>query len=377
LGLGNYLSLFGIMKKYLTSIDYKEINTKRAEIGIKKKMGVNQRKTNKHKVKNESNENQNGSQKIYRYSKPFKSYKGQLLAPSDFRLIENTDECLNFFRDLRSQDYISIVRNSKLISISLKEVESLDYAAISVLTAISDDLKHKRVSLQGDFPDNDICKQFFVESGFLNHMVDDHNHKFPKANKSDLIFFEKGSGLLSNDENIKITDLVKNISKHLTGEHNYCLPVKTIILEICGNSIEWAGTTSQQWLIGAMYDDDRIILTMTDVGKGILETLHRKFPRIIGDLITFKSHHDILMGAFDKKYGSTTKEVNRNKGLPSIKYNFEIGTIKSLKVLTNNVILHFDINNKSRTFEKGSARFRGTFYQWEMNNECVSKLKDL
>ena len=88
----------------------------------------------------------------------------------------------------------------------------------------------------------------------------------------------------------------------------------------------------------------------------------------------FKSNDEILKGAFDKKYGSTTKEDNRNKGLPAVKANFKQGTINNLKVLTNNVILHFDNDALSKEFEKGTPRFKGTFYQWEMTNDCLTKL---
>ena len=48
--------------------------------------------------------------------------------------------------------------------------------------------------------------------------------------------------------------------------------------------------------------------------------------------------------------------------------------ITKLKVLTNNVILHFDSDGRSKTFEKGKPRFKGTFYQWEMTGECINNL---
>ena len=46
---------------------------------------------------------------------------------------------------------------------------------------------------------------------------------------------------------------------------------------------------------------------------------------------------------------------------------------RNLKVLTNNVILNFEDSSKSKTFAKGSPRFRGTFYQWEMTSNCINK----
>ncbi len=295
-----------------------------------------------------------------------------VIAPSDLRLIENTHQCLEFFRDLRSLDFRSKRGKIQYVILSLKEVTQIDYGTISILTAIGDDLKFKGVIVKSFLPVNQQCKDYMIESGYLNNLYDDNGKPFPKAPKSELMFFEKGCGRLSEDESRKISLLIKKIVGHLTGVEQYCQPLRTIILEICGNSIEWSGTDNKQWLLGVKYRDDRVIFTVTDVGKGILESLYRRLTRKFFE--AFKSNDEILKGAFDKKYGSTTKEANRNKGLPAVKSNFNLGTITNLKVLTNNVILHFDNDSLSKEFEKGTPRFRGTFYQWEMTNDCLTKL---
>lgn len=298
--------------------------------------------------------------------------KMPVIAPNDLRLIENTNKCLEFFRDLRSEEYRSKRGKIEFVILSLKDVIQIDYGTISILTAISDDLKFKGVIVRSLLPDNAKCKEYMVESGYLNNLYDDNGKRFPKAPKSELMFFEKGCGRLSNEENRKISSLIKKIVGHLSGVEKYCQPLRTIVLEICGNSIEWSGTGNKQWLLGVKYREDRVIFTVTDVGKGILESLYRRFTRKFFEL--FKSSDKILKGAFDKKYGSTTKEDNRNKGLPAVKANFAQGTINNLKVLTNNVILHFDNDSLSKEFERGMPRFKGTFYQWEMTNDCLTKL---
>lgn len=360
------------MKKSLSTIKYKKRNSQRAKRLFKRKLASKEKRKavrrflsgydgTKYKIK----KNVHYIDQVVR--------RPPIIAPQDFRLIENTQECLRFFREIRSDKYASQFRNSKLVSISLEDVESIDYGTISILTAISDDLKCKNIILQGNFPKNINCKQFIIESGFLNHMVNEKNKPFMKSEKSELIFFEKGYGVLSQSDNIKISNLVKNVVDHLTGRAEHCLAVKTIILEICGNSIEWSGTDNKQWLLGVKYESDRVIFTVTDVGKGILETLYRRFGKRVYDAFLNKSDDEILKGAFEKKYGSATQKVNRNKGLPSIKSNYDEGNIENLKVLTNNVILYFEDSSKSKTFEKGSPRFRGTFYQWEMTSNCINK----
>jgi len=288
--------------------------------------------------------------------------------------MENTEGCLSFFHDLRSEDYLSRRKNIRFVIVSLKEVTQIDYGTISILSAIGDDLKFKGIILKSFLPENPECRNFMIESGYLNNLFDDKGNPFPKTQKSELMFFEKGCGVLSTIDNQKISQMVKNVVNHLIGELKYCLPVKTIILEICGNSIEWGGTDNRQWLLGVKYENEKVIFTVTDVGKGILDTLHRKFSKKLTDVFTVKPNDEILKGAYSRKYGSNTQEVNRNKGLPSVKAKFDQGTVLELKVLTNNVILHFDDDSKSRVFERGTSRFKGTFYQWAMTKDCINNI---
>lgn len=294
-----------------------------------------------------------------------------IYAPRDFRVIENTTECLDFFRKLRQESSILIIRNIRIVKMSLKHVSQIDYGTISILTAIANDFKHNNVILRGDFPKDSNCKDFIIDSGFLDRMYDENNKPFRKSNESDSIFFKTGYGQkLLFDDIINISNLIKKIEFKLTGQEKNNLALKTIILEICGNSLEWSRTDNKQWLLGVKYESDKVVITVTDIGNGILKTLHKKFSKTLTDIFTLKRNHEILMGAFEKKYGSTSQEENRNKGLPSIKSAFENNTIRNLKVLTNNVILHFDNPKLSKTFKDGTPWFKGTFYQWEITNNA-------
>jgi len=362
------------VKRYFISIDYRRLNTNHAKNSLNRNLVSKEKLKAKRRSISGLNQYDNKNNK----TKFRKKRRGKVLehianAPSDLRLIENTIGCLSFFRDLRSEEYQTRKHYTKFVTMSLKNVVAIDYGTISILTAINDEFKFKKIILKTILPTQADCHQFMIESGYLNNLVNEKGKPFPKTEKSDMIFFEKGSGVLLAEDNIKISSLVKNVVKHLTGISKYCLPIKTVILEICGNSIEWSGTESRQWLLGVKYESDKVVFTVTDVGKGILETLYIKFSKKFFE--PFRSKDNILKEAFDKKLGSNTQEVNRNKGLPAIKSNYEKGIVQKLKVITNNVILHFDNDQLSKTFDRGSPRFRGTFYQWEMNKDCLDKLK--
>ncbi len=327
---------------------------------------------NKHKSLKKSKKELKSTEKpMNEIIKPKKlGFKEVVYAPVDCRLIENTESVLDFFRKLRSEDSVSIA-NFRFVIMSLERVELIDYAAISILTAICDDLKIKNIIIKADLPKNTDCKKNIVEGGFLNNMLDEKGRRFPKSTSSEVIFFTKGKERLSELDNKNISILIKKVIEHLTGESKYYQPLQTIILEICGNSIEWGNTKKKQWVLGVKYETNKVIFNVVDVGVGILDNLFRKFSNKIKDFFTLRDDSAILMRAFDQKYDSTTLEENRNKGLPSIKSSFKNGKIKSLKVVTNNVILHFDNNKESRVF-KSNTRLNGTFYQWEMSKDCIT-----
>lgn len=294
-----------------------------------------------------------------------------IVAPEHFSLIENTSDCLKFFSAIRNQDNCTLYNGLKTVEINLSKINIIDYAAISALIAICENLKNKRVNIRGNLPLNEDCKRLMIESGFLNQMFDDKGKRFKKMELSETIVFEKGEGRLSEKDNNNISEVVKKIVRHLTGEENKCLPVKSCLLEICSNSIEHSQTQYKQWLLGVKYEENKVLLSVTDVGKGILKTLYRKHGRILYDNI-FRTDLMVLKGAFNKKYGSNTQEINRNKGLPFIKSNSEKGVLLNLIVITNNVSLHFANDKFSKNLKK-QLSFKGTIYQWELTKESIYK----
>ncbi len=125
-------------------------------------------------------------------------------------------------------------------------------------------------------------------------------------------------------------------------------------------------------LMGMYKVENKVIFTATDLGEGILKTIKRKFIHQIGDFFNSRKSPEILMRAFDQKYGSSTGEPNRAKGLPSIKYAFSTNKIANLQVITNNVKLVFSDSKKSMEL---SDYFTGTLYIWEVTKECLDSIK--
>lgn len=311
-------------------------------------------------------------QKIFIYNNGIEEYiqRDPVIAPINLSLLENTENCISFFNELRSD--LNISKNGKrcFVQTSLTNVAKIDYSTICILLAILGDLKSKGINFRCDFPEDQTCKDWIFDSGLLNSMYDSNGKPFKKADKSELLFIEQGSKKLTREDNIRISKTVQKVLEHLTGKNQHCKKLRTILLEICGNSIEWGGTIKKQWLFGIKYEENRVIFTITDVGRGILKSLNRKFKVKLRDSFHGKGDDEILMGAFVKKYGSSSQQVNRNKGLPAIKNGFDIGLLINLNVLTNNVILNYNDHSKSRVMKSGE--FNGTLYRWVVTKESLN-----
>jgi len=345
------------MKKYNKKKKFKRWHDRRS-----KKIGSRKKRNKKYNLN-----------KVPKYKNPFYEYieADPVVAPQDICLLSETKDCLKFFSQLRKEKFISKIGKACFVQMDISKVEQFDYSSICVLIAIIRDLKSKGIFIRGNYPENPISKEKIIESGLLTFMYDNNGKPFKKSEKSDLLFIEKGAKILSREDNKSISDTIKNAVNHLTGYDSHLPKLRTILLEICGNSIEWGGTINKQWLFGVKYEDDKVIFTITDVGKGILKTLYKKWNQKFTDVFTLQRDDDILKGAFIKKYGSSTQKVNRNKGLPSIKNGYDKGIIKNLKVLTNNVILHYGEEVDSEVLQ--NITFEGTLYRWELTKETIKK----
>ena len=183
----------------------------------------------------------------------------------------------------------------------------------------------KNISIQDIFNE---CQKYLKESGFLNNKVDANGKLFPQENHSDNMKIERGSVKLKDEHIQKVVEIEKHICKHVTGTEGKLYRHIDMIKEVCGNTVDWSGAVKDQWSYGVKFEEGKVIVVALDLGKGILESISRRFVDIVGDALTIKSHVDILEGAYNKKYGSTSKRRNRNRGLPMLKYCNERGIIR-------------------------------------------------
>lgn len=301
-------------------------------------------------------------------NKSNKAHNYQFDLPSNFSLKTNPEGIMYLIHSLDEL----LLKNQKILSVKflMEKICIIDFPAICLLLSKIDQLSKKRIRCYGTFPINQLCKKDIVKSGFLDRMNDLLTGKKYSRNSKDLIV---NRGFHKTDNKMASHEIRKAVG-HLTGKEDRFMPIYSIIQEICSNSVEHSNQEIEKknWLFATSYKSSVVSFVLTDVGDGILNTLHRKNISKIKDSITNKGAIDILMNAFNSEYGSSTKDVNRNKGLPKIYETFKDKYIKNLIVVTNNVILKFE-NIKDSISLKNSLK--GTFYYWEIDKQCIETWK--
>lgn len=290
--------------------------------------------------------------------------KGLVNSPNKLSLLGEVVDCVRFFANIRNQatEVRKIGRRS--ITLNISHITEIDLPSTMVLSALGRELNGQGVYLNGNFPDDESCRDFFVKTGFLNDKVNARGVKFSKSERTDFFTFNKGQGKLRVQDTIQICNIVRHTCDYL-GRDDFYDDVVSIIKEIAGNSIEWSRSFREQWTLGVMFEDNKVTYSILDLGRGILDSIYRKFLRKLRGL--FSDDIAFLSDVFDKQYSSSSREENRYKGLPSIKKAYLDGKIQNLCVLTNNVLMNFCDSSKSEQFSKSRRAFNGTLYFWEIN----------
>jgi anti-sigma regulatory factor (Ser/Thr protein kinase) len=139
-----------------------------------------------------------------------------------------------------------------------------------------------------------------------------------------------------------------------------------MLIELMTNSVNHAyinNNKQKSWYISTRHEieENKVEFCFVDNGDGIINTINVR----LGEKL-YTSNEEIIKKAFDGEYRSRTKLSNRGRGLIVIKNNHNKMTVKSLKVITNNVILDFETGIATRL----KTSFSGTFYSWVLDKSC-------
>lgn len=304
-----------------------------------------------------------------------KMHRSLIEAPEDLRLLDNPEETLRFIRQIRKEEFYYPVSRKKKIDISLKKVKEIDYAAISIIKTISVNRKSEQKIMSFKNPEATEPRKMLKNTGFFKDMYNEFGKKIKGKSSGEMMTFSKGSGRLKSVDILEVSNRIKRVLSDigLTGDNlrRTHSRIHSIVLEICGNAIEWgySETKNRKWIMGIYRKSEKTaIVTITDIGKGIIETLNKKWKDKLPAFLGGQDSVAILNQAFEKKYGSNTGKINRNHGLPAIKKGLQDNLFSKLYVVTNDGFIDFE-NEKNSKKISSTSKFRGTFYQWSIENE--------
>lgn len=298
--------------------------------------------------------------------------RGLVNAPQRLAILSGVSGCVRFFENIRNQSKVVTKQFGwKSVALNLSHITDIDLPAMMVLKSLGRELGDYKINLSGNFPHDESCRDFFIKTGFLDDKVNQQGVKFNKSEKTDYFSLNKGQGKLRAEDTIRICRIVQRACDHL-GHDDFYDDVVAIIKEIAGNSIEWSKSYREQWTLGVMFDNDVVTFTILDLGRGILDTIYRKFVKKIKGL--FENDIDFLYDVFEKQYSSSSREENRYKGLPSIKKAYLEGKIQNLYVMTNSVLMSFEYPGNSVLFSNRRDAFKGTLYYWTINKKQYNEI---
>ena len=130
------------------------------------------------------------------------------------------------------------------------------------------------------------------------------------------------------------------------------------LLEAMQNAADHAykgNSTEDRWWAGAVCSKGVLEICVLDNGRSIPAAIRRRVQ------ISKKSDHDVIAGAFDGKYASSTKEPSRGNGLASMKEAYEKKYISELQCVSRHGMV--DLDSEKLYLPR---KFYGTLLRWKV-----------
>lgn len=317
---------------------------------------------------NKEGRKQRNAQKVF--NQRVGTYK-QLVAPSNFSLLENTESVISFINEVDK-----CYEKKRNLFIDMTEVERIAYGAIIVLLSKLVHFRARKIEVNGSFPRNKEAKRVLQESGFIDYLYQNVQIQNEYViNKKICTHANKVA------EPALTAQIIENVSKELWGTERRCLGVQRVFLELMQNTNNHASNIQgeKHWWTSFVHvkndNEDKICFSFIDYGVGIFTSLANKkegkFLGIIdkikgmfGDVDHAKMLDMLLHGDIHKIANRTkTKEPFRGKGLPGIFGAMEKNDISNLQIISNDAYANVAKNK----YVNLNNKLEGTYVYWELN----------
>lgn len=284
----------------------------------------------------------------------------RITVPSDFSLLTNLEDVIIFFANCKKYNKDICDR----VEFDFSKVQNIGSGCIAILLSICGWLNDHSISIQGTYPEDSEVRARFEKLGFLRYFKAKYQNGASSASKSEII--ERGI----TTTNPKLTSSkIREAMGTVFSTNSKNTKIQGMLIELMANTVNHAYHKGQKgWYLALDHceNEKSVRFSFVDNGDGILNTIKVRFKDRVSKMVGMTNDGQLLQEAFEGKFGSRTRLAYRGRGLPLIKKNFESGYIKNLVVISNNVFYDFT----EGTFQILGTEFEGTFYFWELNEDC-------
>lgn len=279
-----------------------------------------------------------------------------LRAPEDFRLIENTEEMVRFFAEVRREG----AQTKELLWLDLSGVDHVGPESVVALISL---LRACSCRVSGNLPTQARARLLWNESGFWGHVRPIRNH--PQSTPAGVV----GHAESRTVDSPHALELCYFATKQLSGKPVYLRGAYAVLVEAMANTRDHAGDKPEvySWWASVYCDKSRkrALFTFVDPGVGIFRsTKTRSLIRYLRQMIGGEvKRTDVLRDILHGRIPSRTGLRNRGKGLPRMRIELhDRKRIHRLVVLSNNVLAEVGIDS----YQELKRDFHGTMIYLEV-----------
>lgn len=282
------------------------------------------------------------------------------VAPEKFSFINNTNEVLTYFNDVRN-----FIKQKKSVFLDISGITELTPDTITLLISKLSEKESKKVILHGNAPENPILKKMFMESGLYNFVNSLGNKKVSNKNK-----LWKHS--TNNEVKGEMTALAINACKDLFKRKGIDYDTDNLynlLVEAMSNTMNHADgkISNLDWWLYYYLDEpnNTIKFSFIDLGIGIFKSAsfdsYKKYAKHI-----YQGNRLLVKPFLEGKIISSRKTDHEisGKGVKQIIDCANLNEFKKFIIITNDV----KIDVKTKESEEISNNFDGTFIYFEISS---------
>ncbi|WP_075352664.1 hypothetical protein [Algoriphagus marinus] len=296
-----------------------------------------------------------------------------VFAPKVLSLINNPNQVIEFINKLKRS-----YNEREKVFVDLSSVIEIGHDAIVILLSIMIKFKANKIKFNGNFPKSKNARNILFESKFFDHLNENISSS-KDYNIGDSKSIHTHGNLIVDSE--LAGTILLGASNTILNKYSHPKGAYRVLQEIMHNTVSHAKglkeIEAKHWWLSVDHDKINKIVKFSfiDFGVGVFRSLidtpnnskWSKGVEYFKKLVNLDQNEIFFQEIIEGKiHASVTGHHYRGKGIPGVNQTFKRNQINNLYIITNNVMYI----GKNNSFIKLSTWFEGTFYYFELNEDC-------